>query len=113
MTKTKIKWVDCHRLPERSFFYKGKQFPVCARCTGVYVGMISIIIFLFIDPLSWWISIFLLIPTIVDGGTQAYCNRESNNTLRFITGLLFGIGLSSLGTILGLAIGRFLKSILL
>lgn len=24
----------CHRRPERSFFYKGRQFPICARCTG-------------------------------------------------------------------------------
>ena len=28
----------CHQMPERSFFYKGKQFPVCARCTGVIIG---------------------------------------------------------------------------
>lgn len=30
----------CHQLPERSFFYNGKQFPVCARCTGAIVGQI-------------------------------------------------------------------------
>lgn len=28
----------CHQLAERSFFYKGYQFPVCARCTGVTIG---------------------------------------------------------------------------
>ncbi|MBQ3473297.1 MAG: DUF2085 domain-containing protein, partial [Methanobrevibacter sp.] len=26
----------CHRMHERSFFIKGHQFPVCARCTGFY-----------------------------------------------------------------------------
>ena len=30
--------VICHQLPERSFFLDGRQLPVCARCTGLYLG---------------------------------------------------------------------------
>jgi uncharacterized membrane protein len=30
--------VVCHQLPERSFFWDGRQFPVCARCTGLYLS---------------------------------------------------------------------------
>ena len=31
--------VVCHQLPERSFFWmNGAQLPVCARCTGLYLG---------------------------------------------------------------------------
>ena len=28
----------CHQRPERSFFIGGQQLPVCARCTGLYLG---------------------------------------------------------------------------
>ncbi len=30
--------VICHQLPDRSFFIDGRQLPVCARCTGLYLG---------------------------------------------------------------------------
>ncbi|MBV1755609.1 MAG: DUF2085 domain-containing protein [Methanobacterium sp.] len=33
----------CHGLPERSFKIKGHMLPVCARCTGLYLGSFSYI----------------------------------------------------------------------
>lgn len=30
--------VVCHQIAERSFFTAGRQWPVCARCAGIYLG---------------------------------------------------------------------------
>ena len=30
--------VVCHQIAERSFYWGATQFPLCARCTGLYVG---------------------------------------------------------------------------
>ena len=88
----------CHRIPERSFFIKGHQFPVCARCTGLYISGIATIILINLFPIPYSLTtlllgIILLIPCAIDGFTQLFEMRESNNTLRFITGILGGIGL--------------------
>ncbi|MGG7175281.1 DUF2085 domain-containing protein [Clostridium neonatale] len=29
----------CHQLPDRSFFIRSYQFPICARCTGNVVNL--------------------------------------------------------------------------
>ncbi|WP_296878831.1 DUF2085 domain-containing protein [uncultured Methanobrevibacter sp.] len=88
----------CHRKPERSFFIKGHQFPVCARCTGFYTGLAVFLIYNQFYEIDYSInmliiSMLLLIPTTIDGFTQFLEFRESNNTLRFTTGLIGGIGL--------------------
>jgi uncharacterized membrane protein len=33
--------VVCHQLADRSFFIDGRQLPVCARCTGLYLGGVA------------------------------------------------------------------------
>ena len=88
----------CHRIPERSFHIKGHQFPVCARCTGFYSGLFVFLIYEFLFKVNFnlelfILSIILLIPVSIDGFTQLFDLRESNNTLRFITGFIGGIGL--------------------
>ena len=78
-------------MPERSFKYKGKQFPLCARCTGIFIGYFTFPIFQFqiIEP-SLLLIILLSIPMFVDSITQSMNYRESNNLLRVITGFFFG-----------------------
>lgn len=97
----------CHQKPERSFFWKGKQFPLCSRCTGINLGYFILPFFIFGAikiPLTW--TIIIILPTYIDGTIQAYFNIESNNTRRFITGLMSGIGTMSLVSIIGIYIGN-------
>jgi uncharacterized membrane protein len=82
----------CHQLPERSFFIHGKQFPVCARCTGVFIGQL---LSLFMIPLkiSWKIGIAGLSIMGADWLCQEVKIKESTNIRRLLTGALGGFGL--------------------
>ena len=91
----------CHRKPERSFFIKGHQFPVCARCTGFYISLIIYFFYAYFNFVNYNVPLLLfaailLIPTLIDGTSQYFEIQESNNTRRFITGLLGGLGLGIL-----------------
>ena len=104
---TALHFSFCHQLPERSYFYKGKQLPLCARCTGIYLGYTIFPLFLFdIITLSLFWSLLLVIPTYIDGAIQAYFNVESTNSRRLITGILSGVGTMSLISIFGIYIGN-------
>lgn len=89
----------CHSNPDRSFCYHGRYFGLCARCTTMYVGGIITIAItpLWIDTLTvfqtLYVGLSLMIPAGVDGTTQMFGNRESNNYVRAVTGLLLGIGI--------------------
>lgn len=86
----------CHQLPERSFFYKGMQFPVCARCTGVLLGMFLLgpIITIFTFG-NMYVSLGLLFIMIFDGFLQLKIKYNSNNFKRLITGLGAGYAVFS------------------
>jgi uncharacterized membrane protein len=109
----KLEFVFCHRKPERSFHWQGKQFPVCSRCTGINLGYFILPLFILgviKIPLLW--TLLMILPTYVDGLVQAYFNIESNNTRRFITGLMSGIGTMSLVSITGIYIGNQILSLI-
>jgi uncharacterized membrane protein len=92
------KWLPrifgCHQRPDRSLFIRGKQFPICARCTGELIGIIlTPFVYAFLKRFPIWVFLILLIPLIIDGLVQAKTKYESNNIRRLLTGFLFGIGL--------------------
>lgn len=80
----------CHKRPDRSFFYKGKQFPICARCTGICVGYVAGIIWAFFALFSWTAVLLAFVPLVVDGTGQLFEYWESTNLRRMITGTIFG-----------------------
>lgn len=91
------KWLPiifgCHCMDSRSFHFKGRKFPICARCTGELAGIIVAAFTYAFFHTNAAISAILLIPLCVDGFTQSLTKYESNNLKRFVTGTLFGYGL--------------------
>ena len=92
------KWLPifcgCHRRPERSFFVKGYQMPVCARCEGELFGILAgLIAVWFIRP-PYWLMAVIMLPMIADGLVQGFTKYESTNWRRLITGLFFGFGIT-------------------
>lgn len=99
--KKNYSYLICHRIPERTFKIGDHYFPVCSRCTGAYIGMFSYFIFVYYVYVQYTIPIILMgtimvLPMAFDGITQGLALRKSNNTLRFFTGLIGGIGLGIL-----------------
>ena len=103
----------CHQRPDRSFFIRGHQFPVCSRCTGFIVGTIAFCIYSYFFQINYTynlliISIILQLPYIIDGLTQYFGFRESFNTLRFFTGFIGAFGLIILAKIFGIIIRQLI-----
>lgn len=113
-----IGYAVCHRIDERSFHMDGSQLPLCARCSGMYLGAVLGLAFLSLTyrrsagtPPKAVIAILLLfgLAFAVDG-TNSYLylmksvsgSRLSfipnlyipNNTLRLFTGSGTGLGMA-------------------
>jgi uncharacterized membrane protein len=94
--------MNCHQLPERSLYLNGNEMPVCARDTGIMLGLVTGMA----AALPWhsrfrvpW-ALLLMAPMLVDGGLQAISSYESSNAMRLTTGFLAGFGASMLLSLL-------------
>jgi uncharacterized membrane protein len=112
----------CHRITERSFTINGRQFPLCARCTGMYLGATLTIAALFLAGRAKWVllphkwlllTFFGLIALMGIDGLNSYGHffanaphlYEPQNWLRLATGM--GAGLT-LGIIVFAALAQAL-----
>lgn len=86
----------CHCRDDRSFYYKGEKFPICARCTGELIGILLAFVTFFFFRLNIKLSLIIMIPMLLDGFIQLLTSYESTNFRRVITGFLFGFGLYTL-----------------
>ena len=104
----------CHQIPARSFEIAGRPLPLCARCTGTFTGALLGFGMIFarrrtrcndIPPIP--VSAVLALFFVAWGldGLNSYFTLlgdhfphlyEPHNVLRLTTGMLLGIGLSSL-----------------
>lgn len=93
----------CHQLKDRSLLSSGEVLSVCARDTGIYLGIFSTLTYLFLFKRRTIVTIpsiknsfFLLlfmVPMMVDGlGSYSHL-FESNNLRRLVSGLCFGFSL--------------------
>ena len=67
--------------------------PICARCVGIYIGLLAAMAIAFLWRTGAWriprLAMFIAAaPLAIDGLTQATGLRESNNLLRIGSGLL-------------------------
>lgn len=86
----------CHGRIERSLELFGTPMPICARCTGIYLGLLG---GLLLFPLMRWlrertmrmVAFIAVVPLGLDGVTQLLGFRESVNPLRIATGVIAGL----------------------
>lgn len=91
----------CHQIPDRTIFLNGMPLPVCARDTGIYLGIFSCLCFITVKG-RWdsdkppgfkyaLVICLMTLPMMVDGVSSYLGLRESNNFIRIITGGMFGL----------------------
>ena len=104
----------CHQIPERSFDIAGRPLPLCARCTGTFLGALLGFGMIFarrrtrcddIPPIPVAAVLALFFVAWGADGLNSYLTLlggnlphlyEPLNILRVTTGMLVGIALSSL-----------------
>ena len=87
--------IICHQKPERSFFLKNHQLPICARCTGILIGFMGALCLLIFDiHLNFGLALIFTLIMVIDWLFQNVIIKSSNNIRRLITGLIGGFGLS-------------------
>lgn len=90
----------CHQLDERSLHISGYALSVCARDTGMYIGIFSTLFYLKLFKgyknmtipsikISFFLLLFL-VPLMIDGLGSYTHLFETSNFRRLVTGISFG-----------------------
>ena len=115
-----IAYAVCHRIAERSFHIGSIQLPLCARCTGMYLGAVTGLVFQSIrggkrSKVPRWSIIAVLLVFVVAFGIDGvnsylYLLKQirpgilpqipniyiPNNTLRLLTGSGMGLAMAAM-----------------
>jgi len=106
-----IGYAVCHRIDVRSFHMGVRQLPLCARCSGMYLGTLLGLAFLAVIgprrggmPSRRLLAVFgMLAVAFAIDGLNSYLHffpnapgmYEPNNTLRLLTGTGVGLGIAA------------------
>jgi uncharacterized membrane protein len=106
-----VGYAVCHRIEARSFMFGERQLPLCARCSGMYLGALTGIIFQLLrgrrsgfPPVKILITLGLFLTMFGIDGVNSYLHLfpnmpgiyEPNNYLRLFTGTGLGIGMAAI-----------------
>ena len=107
-----IGYAVCHRIDLRSFHLGDRPLPLCARCSGMYLGaLLTLIYYTLIRPRAGLypnrriVAVFVLFGFVwALDGLNSYMHLfpsaphlyRPSNTLRVITGSLIGVALATL-----------------
>lgn len=100
----------CHRITERSFTIAGRQMPLCARCSGMYLGVSLIFAVMILagrqrwsnlPPLKVMLVLLAFMGLMVVDGLNSYSHffpyaphlYEPRNWLRLVTGMGTGLAM--------------------
>lgn len=105
-----VGYAVCHRITDRSFTIAGRQLPLCARCTGMFLGVTLTFAVLglagrrrwsMLPPLRVMLALIGLIGFMAIDGINSYSHffpnfphlYEPRNWLRLITGMGAGLAM--------------------
>jgi len=106
-----IGYAVCHQIPGRSFFLEERQLPLCARCSGMYLGAWVGFLYLFnknkeggMPARTALIPLAVLALLFIMDGINSYLTffnptpllYEPQNWLRLLTGSGLGLGIAAI-----------------
>ena len=105
-----IGYAVCHRIEARSFYIHDHQFPLCARCTGMYLGALLGLVFQLVQgkkgkypPLKTIIIMGVMVLIFGIDGVNSYLHffpnapslYEPQNWSRLATGMGMGLAMAT------------------
>ena len=90
--------LSCHQQPLRSFWILGYPMAICARCTGIYAGVLISAFnrILLKTKINLYIAVLLLVIGSLEIALEKYTSFTGNNFYRLISGLMIGWSLIGL-----------------
>lgn len=85
----------CNGIASRAPNLFGFCFPLCYRCTFLFLGFFIalVVCYRYKKTIPIMLSIICLLPMIIDGGLQTFFGIMSTNLRRTLTGGLFGVAM--------------------